>query len=286
MRKVSMIGAILALMTGVSSATVYTWTGVENGDWSNAGNWDANGVPVDFLTEGNYSDGLNFENSSDDIIVFSGSTAPTSEIPGLGGGWNPSSDTPLLDIQSGGTFNFAIVSRESGIWRTSADETDTIWTIGDGVGVNDVTVNVSGLKWLNRNDNATTTDILVNSDGTLILDTDFYFSNTSTRNGKITIAGGDVVLNAKAMDLGQYAADYVDFTEVGGTFTADFGGLMADMDDVTNTYVAAWHDTNGEGLTFTDNLDGSFTVASIPEPATIGMLGLGAAITVLIRRQM
>jgi hypothetical protein len=36
-------------------------------------------------------------------------------------------------------------------------------------------------------------------------------------------------------------------------------------------------------LTATDNGNGTFTVA-IPEPATIGMLGLGAVIMLLIRR--
>lgn len=294
MKKSLRILALAAATCGIahvsSGQTTYTWNGGTDLDWDNAANWAGNSVPVDHLTSGNYSDGLNFQNNSNDIIVFAGSTAPTTNVPGLGGGFNPTSDTPRLSVKSGGTFNFTISAREDGTWSTSADAARTIWTIGDGIGggTEDVDVSISNLKWINRNDQNTTTDILVNSDATLRLDTDLYFSNTSARPGSITIAGGEVIVSAKLMDLGQQASDFVNFTMVGSSFTANYGagsGLMQDIEDVSDTYASVWQNNFGGTFEFTD-LGTGFTVTAVPEPGTYALLaGLTGLAYVMTRRR-
>lgn len=294
MKKSLRILALAAATCGVahvsSGQTTYTWNGGTDLNWDTAANWAGNSVPVDYLTSGNYSDGLNFQNNSNDIIVFAGSTAPTINVPGLGGGANPTSDTPLLSIRSGGTFNFTMESRDTAIWRTNSGVMDTVWTIGDGIGggTEDVDVTISALRWINRNDQDTTTNILVNSDATLRLDADLYFSNNATRPGSITIAGGEVIVSAKLMDLGQQANDFVNFTMVGSSFTANYGagsGLMQDIEDVSVTYASVWQNNFGGTFEFTD-LGTGFTVTAVPESGTYALLaGLTGLAYVMTRRR-
>lgn len=264
--------ALPALIATISHATVYTWTGSGgDGDWTNSDNWDGNGVPVDFDTSGGtYSDGLQFQNQSDDTIIFSGATAPTN-APGLGGGHNPTSDTPILDIRSGGTFDFSMVGRETAIWRSSSAATDTIWTFGDGVGTNDVIVNLSGLRYINRNDGNTTTEILVNADATLNLNLtqNLDFSNHAVRPSKLTIAGGVVVVNQAVVDL-EVAGNLIEFTELGGTFTANYGGQYADFAAIQNAVNAEvyWGNDAGGLLRVEDN-GTSYTVSAVTNVITV-----------------
>lgn len=275
--------ALFSLSGSLNAATVYTWTGAVDGDWNNAANWDGNGVPVDSQTSGNYHEGLNFANNSGDSIIFDGLIAPTTNIAGLGGGFNPTSDTPILNFNRGGSFTFAMSARDGGTWSTSASTTYNIWTIGDGVGggIENVDVTISGLQWINRNDQSTTVEVVVNSDGTLRLDTDFRFSNTDSRPAKFTVAGGGIEISAAALDLGQFAGDTVDFTVAGGYFTANYGGNLADFDDVTSAGI--WETGTGVSLEFTDH--GTFyTVAAIPEVNSVALC-IGGLGTLLIGRR-
>ena len=54
--KKSLVAQLLALavacsLVGSAHATTYSWTGAVSGDWNNASNWDAFGVPVDTKAE-------------------------------------------------------------------------------------------------------------------------------------------------------------------------------------------------------------------------------------------
>ncbi|MFU8849288.1 MAG: PEP-CTERM sorting domain-containing protein, partial [Opitutales bacterium] len=84
---------------------------------------------------------------------------------------------------------------------------------------------------------------------------------------------------------------FFDFTEEGASFNASFGGFFADIDKV-NTVIASGVDgffnlRSSAGLTLaaTDNLDGTFTVAAIPEPSSALLLGLAGMSLILRRRR-
>jgi hypothetical protein len=54
------LAAMMLTLTSIHAAT-YTWTGAVSDDWTNSGNWDVNGVPVDY-TGG--TSGLGFQSST------------------------------------------------------------------------------------------------------------------------------------------------------------------------------------------------------------------------------
>ena len=132
-----------------------------------------------------------------------------------------------------------------------------------------------------------------NSPGTLTFDAALTLGAASTSNFEIvSLASYDVLAND--------GGDTITFTD-GSTIVFDASAYAgtANVGD-SFTVLANWNDYSGtlENLTFAGTdlgggksldtsmflTDGTVSVI-IPEPATIGMLGLGALITLLIRRQ-
>ncbi|WP_372796048.1 beta strand repeat-containing protein [Pontiella sp.] len=236
--------------------TTYTWTGSVDGNWSNAANWDANGIPVDDTpdTETNY---FGITMPYKDSIVFDGSIMPTSNVPLIGNWYDASSvqgDTPTMVFNSGGEITLDVTSGQFAAFLTNpANDTRSVLTVGDGVGggTEDVIVNVlvgaegKNNGSFNRHNNGTH-DYLVKSDGTLIIENpstnvvDLSY-NTTSRIVTFTIEGGAVVINDAVNDLSGNCN--VAFTTAGGTFTAQYGGQFADITDV-------W---SGLGTSFVDN---------------------------------
>jgi len=266
--------AISCVISTQTSAATYTWTGAVDGDWTNAGNWDGNGVPVDTVAGGN----LDQINSTDRIIISA--TAPTTNIPTFSGGdafSGATSNTPQVDVL-GGTFtvsqavwnNQGLVHR-TGNWSSSVGDGN----LGNGFAV--YNYNMLGNQ-MNRDDNNDMTWNIL-ADGTLnitnpgsVLD----FAYSSTRCVDFHLSGGSLIFS-KAIQLDGYADNFFDFTAIGSSVTAKFGGSFADITAVNTAIGTTIHfiSTNGQTLQAEDNLDGTFTVTAIPEPSSLLLVLLG-----------
>ena len=266
-------GAALALAS-TGFATVYTWTGAVDGVWTNAGNWDANGVPADSVGGTGNNAGISL--ASGDSIVFdvapggAATPLPTSAIPDLGGSTAPH-DTPTIVINQGGAISLKLGGREGDVW-SNVSGTRNVLTVGDGTGAaGEVEVSLSSIvsnPALARHTSSTTNNFQVNADGILnFTSATLDFGYDSSRHGKITINGGEVNLSGVASDLTTYAARVIDFTATGGTFTADFGGDFSDIAAVISSLgVDFVINTVGGGLQAVDNADGTFTVSAVVVP--------------------
>lgn len=86
-----MVTATMNFVATFAEATIYTWTGINDGDWNNTANWDTNGVPVDT----DASTGLTFDDPAS-VIVFSAATLLSSNVPDFGGVNTNNGVTPSL----------------------------------------------------------------------------------------------------------------------------------------------------------------------------------------------
>tara|TARA_B110000285_G_scaffold161738_1_gene180657 strand:+ start:299 stop:6547 length:6249 start_codon:yes stop_codon:yes gene_type:complete len=266
------LGAALA-----SQAAIYTWTGAVDGVWTTAGNWDANGVPVDSATGTVNNAGLSL--APGESIVFdvapggAATPLPTSAIPDLGGSVSPH-DTPTIVINQGGAIALKLGGREGDVWSNVAG-TRNVLTVGDGVGAaGEVEVSLSSIvsnPMLARHASSTTNNFQVNADGILnFTSATIDFGYSAGRDGMITINGGEVNLSGVVTRLTTQAARVIDFTAAGGTFTASFGGDFSDIAAVISSLDVDFVNNTGAGyLQVIDNTDGTFTV-SVVETLYIG----------------
>ena len=286
----------IAILAVSAQAATYTWTGASDGDWTNAGNWDTNGVPVDTEPGGNLElDGL-------DRIVFDASGSanplPTSNIPALGGNPfnNTAQSTPQLDVLFG-DLTFSVPGfKGQGVVKDSDDP--WINNIGDGNianGTASLTYNGGFSEALGR-DPLGPFQFVIEADGTLTVNRGgagaLVLAYGSGREVEVTLNGG-AFITPDAIDTerntAEIGASFFDLTAAGSTVTAAFGTDFPDLATVSGAI--------GDGLTFrsstalplssVDNLDGTFTVsaAAIPEPASLALLGLGSLLIAGRRRR-
>ena len=258
--------------------TNYTWTGTAaDGDWANAANWDANGVPVDDRVGTDNAAGLTLPDM--DSITFTGAALPTSNIPDYGGNLDATNQgaasSPTMIFNSGGAITFEHVGRDSGFWTNRPDTLRNILTIGDGVGggTEDVQVTFNGTLSMNRHADGAHS-FLVNSDGTLIMNSNFNrWGFSEQRTAFLMIDGGTVLLN-DAIDNRFFHAGAVEFLSLGGSFTADFGStsaagneLFPTITEVNNAIGASFISSlSNTTLEATDNMDGTFTLTPVELP--------------------
>ncbi|MDF7806991.1 PKD domain-containing protein [Pontiellaceae bacterium B12219] len=265
-RWIKWCSAALFAMTAMSYGVTYTWTGAVDGNWSNAANWDVNGIPMDTKLD---SAGLTLPYT--DLIVFDGATAPTN-LPGVGGEYDATDiagwDTPRMEFNSGGTFELTMSGNGGAVWvnNTTTGASNTVFNVGDGIGGSgDVTVSVSGMGSMSRHADNVFNNFQVNSDGVLIFEdaVDFrYNSSKTTRNSKFTINGGELIVKGVLGNLGANDT-HVDFISVGGSLTAQYGSTLPDFNAVQTSSV--WRNNAGPNsfLEFSDHGDGTnFTVRS------------------------
>ena len=262
MKRIACTVVLCLLWAGAAQAIDYTWTGAAgDGNWTNTANWDANGVPVDNYTSGDNNAGLNMHYT--DSVVFDGANLPSTNFPGIGGYWPNNKDTPTMLFNSGGTTTFDVVAGLGGLW-TDVSGYRTVWTVGDGVGggVEDVTLNITGLTGPIMRHADGTHNILVNSDGMLNFATGIDFSYNDVRWTTFTIAGGHVSVNGAVTDLDNYASNVVSFTEAGGSFTAAYGSDFGNIGVVRGRLGIDFLNNTGDGhyLRAISNGGSSFTV--------------------------
>ena len=248
----------------MGSPVPLTWTGSSDGNWSNSANWVGGVLPVDNGPGTGWDEGLSMPYN--DVVVFAGSTMPTN-LPGIGGN-TAAKDSPSIRFNSGGTTDVSVVGREGSFW-TNPKVTRDVLTVGDGVGggTEDVTVNLSMGRYLQRHGDDATHNFVVHSDGTLSITSSatalsFRYPNSSNRLARFTINGGDVVIHDPLDGLQALAGNYIDFTAPGGSFTAQFGLGFNSITAVRSSLdVDFLNHTGGQYLRAVDNGDNSFTVS-------------------------
>jgi hypothetical protein len=159
------IATIFAARPAISG-TNYVWTGAVDGDWNNAANWDANGVPVDVRSE----DGAPLSINNDDRITFNAfgsNPVPTSNIPALGSALagGQACTTPQIYLLNG---NLSFTGLDRGVCITDN------WsaTIGDGVtGNGTASLSLSGgiAKGISEFFGAQDRDFTIEADGSLTI---------------------------------------------------------------------------------------------------------------------
>jgi len=130
---VAVVGMVLGMCSVSQAATNYSWTGAESGVWTNAANWDVNGVPPGSPTVVNLP-------VSGDLITFNAVASsyplPTTDIPPLG-----RAQTPVFDLLYGGATS-NITFDGTALYYGNAWTT----TVGDGdLGNGLVTLNYSAM---------------------------------------------------------------------------------------------------------------------------------------------
>ena len=279
------VAGLILSSTAAHAATIYTWLGTVDGDWNNAANWDANGVPVDFDPS---NSGLTFENSNPDRIVINATnSSPTTNVPVLHAG---STDvTPTVDVLNGHVA-FSLDSNRTGSGHYILNE-DTFTTIGDGdVGNGLASLTLAPGQF--RRYDPFTMSITVNNDGAL----NFSSNITIVRGAgplQVTLAGGSANFAGWVRPLFGNGTpgdgtenSWFDFTAEGASFTAGFGEIFADLNWV-NHYIDEgefFRSTTSLPLAAVDNQDGSFTITAIPEP-TVALLGSLGMLCLLRRRR-
>lgn len=273
-----------------SHAVIYIWTGAVDGDWNNAANWDANGVPV---SDTSAAGTLGFATFGDRVVINSTNFDPTVNVPTLRADHNDGpAYTPTIDVINGSVaFNTSNSRSTNG---TTLGE-HTFATIGDG----DVLTGLASLTYNNlgtiRRDGSFNMAITVNSDGSLNFGGNNEVSfNNNNFNLHVTLAGGAVNFGGTVTPLRNNttpgdptAFSWFDFTELGSTFTAGFGSVFEDLNWV-NHYInegGFFRSTTSLALAAVDNGDGTFTVLAVPEPSTALLLGLAGMGLALRRRR-
>lgn len=125
-----------------------------------------------------------------------------------------------------------------------------------------------------------------NSPGTMTFNGDVLLSEGSTNMMEITDIAYDILMGAATNTLTMSGVTVFDFTGFTGGVTNGYTLTWSDMFQnwgATNITGTATYSALGLGVDQSLDITGDgFTV--IPEPATIGMLGLGALITIMLRR--
>jgi len=230
MLRVVAVVALLLWATG-AMATNYVWTGASDGNWSNAANWNVEGVPVDIQPG---SGALELSAITNRIVINApGATTPvpTSNIATFGG--NTGAFTPQLDLLYG-TSTVTLVAQgiyhENAWWTSTVGDGDT----GNGLAELNYNMNVSQ-NCINRHNNGGV-HFTVENDGTLNINlttagTVLQFSFGGANHATYFTVGGVLNVN-KAVQLDGLPGNYFLLNGAGASVTAGFGGSYTNIADV------------------------------------------------------
>lgn len=262
-------------LVSFSSAATYTWNGsASDGDWTNTANWDGGKAPAS----------LSSTSTTADTIIFDATNMPTTNVVTYASGTGQNS--ALMVFNSGGVFDLDLSTSLNGGF-VSQLANNTFLTVGDGVsgGTEDVTVNVADMSSLLRHITGTA-NFLVCSDGVLNFNSNLELYNDKQKNATFTVAGGSInAVGYLDFQFNDQAGSYIEFTTIGGSFTAAYGGAYTDFSAVKDDTAGNFVNNSGGTLQFVDN-GGTFTVTAIPEPGTSALIGgLLTLSCVMLRRR-
>jgi hypothetical protein len=274
----------LAMTVGSAQAAVFTWTGGAGGgsNWYDPLNWQGGSVPVLGTSYGT-------QNAAD-VAIWDSETAVAGYIHA--GTITPAAHWPsnsrMLNTE---LRNGTLTIGQSINWGHNGNT----FTIGDNDATNSATVNVN---WSNlaRDPNGTKFYV-VNSDGNLNVTRSITkWSDSSAKDAAIRIIGGTVTVSGTITEanLTGDAGDYVAFEDYGSTFTFDKGTIgtsFGQASDVSTHFgdsfrLAGALATDPNALLQVAEDAGKFTVsvAQIPEPASLALVGLGGLMMIARRR--
>lgn len=270
---IAVVTSIVAVGETANAGIVYAWTngGVAN-DLDDPNNWNQPTAPASVSKIGT--------TDSTDIIRFDSETTtlPTANIDLVR--ISATNKLPYFELLNG---SLNINRAENWGWGGVS------FTIGDGDLATLAQANFAGIINLNRDGGSKT--YVVNADGTVKMNSNIDFGQS---NSVIRLLGGDVdaigrIVNSNFTNIG---SNFVSFEALGSTFTANYGGQLANATAVTDEFGDSFRlggalasDPNAS-LTFTDNVS-SFTVGVVvvPEPSAFALAGVGLlSLAALLRR--
>ena len=278
--KNSIFIALLVVGVGIacfsSAATIdYTWTGGVSADWNTAGNWDINGVPVD-------QDAGQLGLNGDMTVILDGATAPSVNVPVLGAHSSATRNTPRIQMNQG-TMTLTPKDR-MGWWIIGNNE---ILTVGNGVDAASLTLAYSDAS-LNTFTRTVTggqvNTVDIRNNGTLNITVIFGMAGDVGSSTELSIrSGGTVNLDGGLLNNRWGGASWIGL-ENGATMTMHTDGHYKTVAALEGIYGSKLLGLGGATLVTT--LDGTtLTVTAVPEPATLGLVGIAGGAILIIRRR-
>ena len=257
MKRIGMIVGILALAVAANAAVV-TYTGTSNANWSAGSNWSDSAVP----------------DASDDAVINAGSTVNFD----YGSGW-PAANA--RSVQVNGTVTAAANAIRS--WGT-------VWNIGS-TGTLDI-----GSNWLVPWGGGA--EFNFDSGATLNVGGNIQFGGAGAdatlgfnldSSGFDTLSAGGLFFGGTGAEYDSQTirADMADYTGGAGTIVLMNLGSANGMTDALFQGLDLVVDNAGSyaGSALQWNEDtNAIELNVIPEPATIGMLGIGGFLMMIVRR--
>lgn len=302
--------ASVCFATTFAQAVLYTWTGSVDNDWNNTANWAGGTVPTIHSTYGLISNTITIQNNGNN---------PTVNVPGMAA-YTTTNTSPRFIVEAGASFSLA---KKAGVGNYGGlTGSGTMATVGNGASLtyvltdqnNSLSRNTEGVQSYFVNggtltfdstgrlftlaDSATRRSSITVDGGTLnILAVGGYLrghpavlaSGTGFENEIILKNGGDCSLNTTMDNMlatDGTAMAFFDLQSTNSVVQFMKGRAFNSVNQVTNQFGNVFRSSTlgTANLVFTDLGSNVYQVSVIPEPATIGMLGLGALVTLLIRR--
>ena len=267
MKIIAKIVMTLALLLSAGSpvmAALAFDNGGGDGLWDNAANWSGNGktaVPT-------LADDVTLGLANATISIVDGDTALAKNI--FGPGYTATSLVTLNvsggSLQSAGVMNIAQSADTKGLWTMSGGSV----TVGDAV-TDTLKIGFRG------------TGTLEMSGGTITAIGAMYVGdNTGGGVGTVNLSGGVIELNHNA------ASPLL--IQNGGVINMSDAGILkflgGDRTGLIDTFVSDGRISVAEGKEISAVYNGTDTIVSvIPEPATLGLVGVCSAVLLFIRRR-
>ena len=305
------VALAVCFATTFAHATLYTWTGGTDNNWANTANWLGGTKPAVDANGSVY-------NSTNTITIKNGTFNPVVNVPKFADATHTlTAGSPRFAVESGASLSIRGYT-ETNITMLAATGVQT--TVGSGGSltlssgkhmsfarntgtqthnINGGTFNLNAAEWLYMGYQAGCLST-VNLDGGTFNTTATIVAGTRGNTGDFSAGFSLVTLtngshfNAAGSTLRYMTSTSGDRTlvfdiqDVNSDITFKYGYDFANFAAVTNGFGTYFKSSTlgNNKLTAKDNGNSTVTITAIPEPATIGMLGLGALVTLLIRRHL
>ena len=268
--KMSIIKGLLLILAVVVCATVTVqaddFVDVSDGLWSNPANWVDGTVPTSL-------DWAKISNASNSLQTAT-----------IGAGVNATSSKTHLGYTGGGVINII----DGGTLTTVGDDLLLAKNGGNGtLNLYDGAISVG--KDLEVGQGSGVTGTLNMYAGTITVGDDFEIAQIAGTTGIVNLDGGTITLNGSGSQFNMYAGGSLNFGGLGNGSVSD--GLLViigkDLTGAIGDDVAAGWITSDLGYVTVETVGADTHVYGnvIPEPATLGLLGLTGGAMVFMRRR-